>query len=161
MHSQVHNSTPIGNDLMSLQYAANPTPSSEHFSIVPTSFQPFETIVVSPIFAEEYHVRPPVYDLYINRPRQDAPYKQINKIEDPRDFPYGQYLTTTNLLPGDEKKLSLYCNSKSKALGYVNSVFVMNDIAFRENMSRILLKKIKRRERHTNCNDSYSPYFSY
>lgn len=143
--------------MMELQYNSRPT--SEHFTIVPTAFQPFNHLTVSPMYAEEWHVRPPVYDLYINQPLREREYQQINKIDDPRDYPYGQYLTTTNLLPGDEKKIALYCNSKSNALGYINSTFTMNDIAFRENMTRIMKKKLARRFRHE-CNDTFSPYYS-
>lgn len=117
-------------------------------------------LATSPIFAEEWHVRPPVYDLYINRDRKREPYQIPNKIEDPRDFPYGQYLTITNLLPGEEKKVDLFCNKKSSALSYINNDFTRQDIAFRENMTRILKKKLYRRFRH-DCYDLWSPYNSF
>jgi len=117
-------------------------------------------IATSPIFAEEWHVRPPVYDLYINRPPVIPPKEIPNKIEDPRDFPYGQYLTVTNLIPGDEKKIDLFCNKKSSSLAYVNNDFTRHEIAFRENMTRILKKKLLRRFRH-NCYDLWSPYYSF
>jgi hypothetical protein len=117
-------------------------------------------MATSPIFAEEWHVRPPAYDLYINRPRKIEPILIPNKIEDPRDFPYGQYLTTTNLLPGEEKKVDLFCNKKSSALSYINNEFTRQEVAFRENMTRILKKKLKRRFRH-DCYDLWSPYNSF
>lgn len=132
----------------------------EQFTIVPSSFTPFEHLTVSPMYAEEWHVRPPAYDIYANYPAIVPPYEQVNKVDDPRDYPYGQYLTTTNLLPQDERKIDLFCNSKSSALGYINSTFVMNDIAYRENMTRILKKKLARRFRHE-CNDTFSPYYSF
>ena len=130
----------------------------ESFSIIPSQVTPFEHVTVSPIFAEEWHVRPPVYDLYVNRPppRQPIP----KKIEDPRDYPYGQYLTRTNLLPSNERQVNLFCNKKGSAVGYVNSLFTQQEIAFRENMTRILKKKLKRRYRHE-CNDTFSPFFSF
>jgi hypothetical protein len=115
-------------------------------------------LAVSPIFAEEWHVRPPVYDLYVNRSL--PPEKVPNKIEDPRDFPYGQYLTITNLLPGEEKKIDLFCNKKSSALTYMNNEFTKQEVAFRENMTRILKKKLYRRFRH-DCYDLWSPYNSF
>ena len=118
----------------------------------------FDHLAVSPIFAEEWHVRPPVYDLYENRPIPNP--ETPNKIEDPRDYPYGQYLTITNLLPGEEKKVNLFCNKKSSALAYINNQFTRQDIAFRENMTRILKKKLHRRFRN-DCYDLWSPYHSF
>ena|ERR1700694_3787318 len=125
-------------------------------------FEPerFNHVAVSPIFAEEWHVRPPVYDFYINRPQKVASELIPNKIEDPRDFPYGQYLTTTNLLPGEEKKVALFCNKKSSALAYINNQFTRREIAFRDDITRLLKKKLHRRFRH-NCYDTWSPYQSF
>jgi len=119
----------------------------------------FDHIAVSPIFAEEWHVRPPIYDLYENRP-QPVSENPPNKIDDPRDYPYGQYLTVSNLLPGEERKVNLFCNKKSSALAYINNQFTRQDVAFRENMTRILKKKLHRRFRH-NCYDLWSPYQSF
>lgn len=130
----------------------------ENFSIIPTQITPFTHTTVSPIFAEEWHVRPPVYDMYVNRPR--PPPASIKKVEDPRDFPYGQYLTHTNLIPSTEKQIDLFCNSRGAAIGYVNSSFTQHDIAFRENITRILKKKLQRRYRHE-CNDTFSPFYSF
>lgn len=117
-------------------------------------------MAISPIFAEEWHVRPPIYDFYSNRPSLRKIEEIPNKIDDPRDFPYGQYLTITNLLPGEEKKVDLFCNKKSSALAYINNQFTRQDVAFRENMTRILKKKLYRRFRH-NCYDLWSPYNSF
>jgi hypothetical protein len=117
-------------------------------------------MATSPIFAEEWHVRPPVYDLYINQTPIIKPISIPNKIEDPRDYPYGQYLTTTNLLPGEEKKVDLFCNKKSSALAYMNGQFTQQEVAFRENISRILKKKLHRRFRN-DCYDLWSPYNSF
>lgn len=120
----------------------------------------FDHLAVSPIFAEEWHVRPPVYDLYINQPPRQQSISIPNKIDDPRDYPYGQYLTITNLLPGEEKKVNLFCNRKSSALAYINNQFTRQDVAFRENMTRVLKKKLHRRFRH-DCYDLWSPYNSF
>ncbi len=135
-------------------------------SIPSTSFvsPKFLHTTVSPIFAEEWHVRPPAYDIYDNYPDycEDVP---INKILDPRDFPYGQYLTRVNLLPSDERKVALYNTCKyfykePSPIGYINSKFVIDDITFRDNMTRINKKLLARRFRH-NCNDTFSPYNSF
>lgn len=130
----------------------------ERFTVIPTNLTPFKHTTVSPIFAEEWHIRPPAYDLYENR----VPEREYieNKIDDPRNYPYAQYLTKTNLLPHDQKQVNLYCNGLGSARGYINSNFTQHDIAFRENMTRILKKKLQRRFRHE-CNDSFSPYRSF
>lgn len=117
-------------------------------------------MATSPIFAEEWHVRPPVYDLYVNRDPKKEPRSIPNKIEDPRNFPYGQYLTVTNLLPGEEKKVDLFCNKKSSAIAYINNEFTRQEVAFRENMTRIMKKKLHRRFRN-DCYDLWSPYNSF
>ena len=132
--------------------------NKEKFSIVPTRFTDFKHTTVSPIFAEEWSVRPPSYDLFTNIPIQEN--KEINKIEDPRDYPYGQYLTNINLLPRDEYKVNRYLKGVRTPIGYVNNLFTYHDISFRENMSRILKKKLARRFRHE-CNDVFSPYYSF
>lgn len=132
--------------------------NKEHFSIVPTNFTNFKHMTVSPLYAEEWHVRPPSYDIYTNVPVETD--KKINNIEDPRDYPYGQYLCNTNILPSQDKHISLYCNGKACALGYINSNFAQHDIAYRENMTRILKLKMKRRFRH-NTYDTFSPFNSF
>ncbi len=43
---------------------------------------------------------------------------------------------------------------------YYNSTFLKNDLAFRENMTRIYKKKLDRRFRH-NTQDTWSPFQSY
>jgi len=130
----------------------------EKFTINPAELIPFKQTTVSPMYAEEWHVRPPSYDLYTNSPPPIDP--NINKVEDPRDYPYGQYLTITNLIPRDEKVVNLLCNSKAKAIDYINSTFTAQDILFRDNISRIQKKKLARRFRQE-CNDTFSPYNSF
>jgi hypothetical protein len=123
-----------------------------------TEIMPFKHYVTSPIFAEEWHVRPPAYDIYVNYPPKYPP--DINVIKDPRMYPYAQYLTLTNLIPKDEYKVTLFCNGLGNALGYMNSEFTRDDVAFRDNISRIHKLKLARRFRN-NCNDTFSPYQSF
>ena len=133
----------------------------ESFSLDPSSLTPFNYTTVSPIYAEEWHVRPPVYDQYINKPPIEPILKEINKIDDPRDYPYAQYLTITNLLPHVERTVAMmYPNKLSSCIGYINSTFTQHDISFRDNMSRIQKKLHQRRYRH-NCNDDFSPFYSF
>jgi hypothetical protein len=123
-----------------------------------TEIEPFKHYVTSPIYAEEWHIRPPAYDIYINYPPKYPP--NINNIKDPRLFPYAQYLTDTNLLPADEHKTVLFCNGQGNAIDYINSQFVRQNIAFREGITRIQKLKLARRFRN-NCYDTFSPYNSF
>ena len=127
-------------------------------TVVPTHMIPFKHITVAPIFSEEWHIRPPTYDIYTNKPSEPA--EKIRKIEDPRDYPYGQYLTNLNVLPSEEKFINLFCDKKGTAIGYVNSNFVLHDIKYREDMTAILKDKLARQFRHE-CNDTFSPYHSF
>ena len=111
--------------------------------------------VTPPIYAEEWHVRPPAYDIFDNYPEKQDPC--FEDPMDPRDYPYAQYTTRTNLLPRDEKNTRLFCNGRAQSQEYIYSLITKNDIAFRENMTRILKKKLHQRYRH-NCYDLFSPY---
>uniref|UniRef100_A0A6C0JQ32 Uncharacterized protein n=1 Tax=viral metagenome TaxID=1070528 RepID=A0A6C0JQ32_9ZZZZ len=131
----------------------------ENFSIVPTELTPFNHVSVAPIFAESRHIKPPYYDIYENRVRNEKKL-YTDKDQDPRHFPFSQYLTETNLLPGDESRVKLFCDGRTRAMNYYNSSWIRNDIEFREEMSRILKKKLQKRFRHE-CNDTFSPYQSF
>lgn len=115
----------------------------------------FFSTTVEPIVAQDYYVRPPAYDIFENTPATNEPY--ADDIKDPRDYPYMQYQTKLNLLPRQERNVKLFCNGLAPAREYVYSLYTMNDIAFRENVTRILKKKMKQRYRH-DCMDTWSPY---
>lgn len=142
-----------------LQYAPASSkvfPQLEGFSITPTYLSPdFQQTVVAPVFAEEWRIEPPAYDVYTGyvAPMQfDEPSNFLN-------FPYGQYLSPTNLLPQDEYYVRQMC-SKRNAREYSNSSFLRNRIAFQENMTRMYKKEQERRFRSTGA-DAYSPYYSF
>lgn len=138
-------------------------PLIENFSIVPTySGTNFQQTIVAPTFAEEWQIPPPAYDIYTQ-----VPYPEISGSRDtfetplkPQSYPYGQYLTRTNLLPSDEYYTHLGCGGARTAREYINSSFLRHDLARRENMMRIYKKKLNRRFRG-NCSDTFSPYHSY
>jgi len=133
------------------------TGNREGFSLTPTSQDlSFMQTTVAPSFSEEWQVIPPAYDLSTNAGCDDT----FTEILTPQDYPYSQYLTRTNLLPGDESQTHLMCGGSSGAREYANSTFLRNDLAFRDNMTRIYKKSLARRFRHTS-NDSFSPYSSF
>ena len=78
----------------------------------------------------------------------------------PQSYPYGQYLTRTNLLPSDEQTIRMGDGSVLKAREMVNSFWTRNDIAYKENMSRIHKLRQDRRFRH-NTQDTFSPFHSF
>lgn len=137
-----------------------PPEGAEEFTIVPTYLgTDFQQTVVPPTFAEEWQIPPPAYDLYTQVPYQDAPDTFEQPLQ-PQSYPYGQYLTRTNLLPSDEYYTHLGCGGARTAREYVNSTFLRNDLAFQDNMTKMLKKKLNRRFRH-NSQDTFSPYHSY
>ncbi len=133
--------------------------TKEAFSIIPThADDDFSTTVVAPTFAEEWHVPPPGYDQYTNVEYTPTMFEEPIR---PQAYPYGQYLTTTNLLPSDEYLVRMNPGGGAKtAREYVNSTFTKHDLAFRENMTRTYKKSLNRRFRSNN-NDTWSPYYSY
>lgn len=134
------------------------TNTKENFTVTPTYLGTnFSQTVVSPTFSEEWQIPPPAYDIATQVPYPEQTFETPLK---PQSYPYGQYLTRTNLLPSDEYYTHLGCGSPRTAREYVNSTYLRNDLAFRENMTRILKKKMNRRFRH-NCQDTFSPYMSY
>lgn len=132
----------------------------ENFTIVPTyTGGDFQQTVVTPTFAEEWQIPPPAYDLYTQVPYPDAR-DTFEAPLTPQSYPYGQYLTRTNLLPSDEYYTHLGCGGARTAREFVNSTFLRHDLARRENMMRIYKKRLNRRYR-SNTQDSFSPYSSY
>jgi Family of unknown function (DUF5762) len=132
----------------------------EGFTIVPTRIgDDFQSTVVAPLFAEEQRVPPPAYDMYSNVEFVDIPFEEPIR---PQAFPYGQYLTSTNLLPSDEYYIRQNPTGGAKsAREYVNSAFMRHDMANRENLTRIYKKSLQRRFRHNYLNDNFSPFHSY
>lgn len=130
----------------------------EHFTIVPTYLAPdFEQTIVPPLFAEEWQILPPAYDLYSQVP-PDITFKEPLR---PQAYPYGQYLTRTTLIPGQEAAVHMLNGSLRDAREYVNNSFLRNDLAFRDNISRIYKKKLEKRFRNYQTQDTISPYHSY
>lgn len=130
----------------------------ENFTLVPTYANPdFETTTVAPLFAEEWQIYPPAYDLYENQPPSGVTFEEPLT---PQSYPYGQYLTRTNLLPSDEYGTHMLNGGSKQAREYVNSSFLRHDMVFREEMTRLYKKKLARRFRHT-TQDTFSPYSSY
>lgn len=134
----------------------------EEFTIVPTYVgTDFQQTVVAPTFAEEWQIPPPAYDIYTQVPYPGAASDTFMKPLQPQSYPYGQYLTRTNLLPSDEYYTHLGCGGARTAREYINSTFLRHDLAHRENMIRIFKKKLNRRFRQAGCSDTVSPYYSY
>lgn len=133
----------------------------EGFSIVPTYLgTDFDQTIVSPTFAEEWQIPPPAYDLYTQVPYAGAEKDTFEMPLTPQSYPYGQYLTKTNLLPSDEYYTHMGCGGTNQAREYANSTFLRHDLAFRENMTRLYKKSLQRRFRH-NTQDTFSPFHSY
>nr|QBK85488.1 MAG: hypothetical protein LCMAC101_00750 [Marseillevirus LCMAC101] len=132
----------------------------EKFSVPATYLgTDFQQTVVSPTFSEEWQIPPPAYDLNVNTTFANDPNRFDTPMK-PQSYPYGQYLTRTNLLPSDEYYTHLGCGGPNSARSYVNSTFLRNDLQFRDNMMRLYKKRLNRRFRN-NGNDTFSPYNSF
>lgn len=130
----------------------------EHFSLTPTYISvsnPNQT-TVAPLFAEEWQIYPPAYDTTNEAPSEEP----FDDVLVPQQYPYGQYLTKTNLLPSDEYYVRQMNGGTTQAREYVNSSFTRNTLAHRDNMMRLYRKQIARRFRQ-NYNDTVSPFTSY
>jgi hypothetical protein len=134
----------------------------EGFSFPPTyrGIDHQET-VLAPTFAEEWQIPPVTYDL-VDEVYDDDDYgphnaygrdesqryvqlQDLGRYKDPLSAdPYGQYLTKTNQLPGDEE-YERKQGSLSAARAYANDAFVRHRDAFQEDMTRIHKKRIARR----------------
>jgi len=131
--------------------------NAEGFSVTPTYIgTDFQQTIVAPTYAEEWQIPPPAYDLYTQVPYPDTFEEPLK----PQSYPYGQYLTRTNLLPSDEYYTHMGCGGARTAREYINSTYLRHDLANRENISRIYKKKLNRRFRH-NTQDTFSPFQSY
>lgn len=138
-------------------YFASRGKSKEGFSIAPTyTSDDFIQTTVAPVYAEEWHNPAEEYNIVVDTPVEDIFETPLN----PQMYPYGQYLTKTNLLPSDEFALSTGSGSLESAKEFANNAWQRNDMAYRENMMRITKKKMMRRRRH-NCRDTFSPFSSY
>lgn len=134
--------------------------AKEDFTLVPTYANPdYHTTTVAPLFAEEWQIYPPAYDLYENQAPTGLTFQEpLN----PQSYPYGQFLTRTNLLPSDEYGTHMLNGGPKQAREYVNTSFIRHDMAFREEMTRLHKKSLARRFRHNGgLNDTFSPYSSY
>jgi len=133
----------------------------EDFTMVPTYLgTDFQQTIVAPTFAEEWQIPPPAYDLYTQVPYPGPSKDTFQTPMQPQSYPYGQYLTRTNLLPSDEYYTHLGCGGARTAREYANSTFLRHSLAHQDNMTRIIKKKLNRRFRQ-NSQDTISPYSSY
>jgi len=134
----------------------------ENFSVTPTyTGSDFQQTIVAPTFAEEWQINPPEYDLYTQVSCPEDFMEEPRPPLSQQSYPYGQYLTRTNLLPSDEYYTHQGCGGSKSAREYVNNAFLRHSLAGRENISRIHKKRLSRQFRHNNLHDSYSPFVSY
>ena len=132
----------------------------EHFTTVPKySGTEFNQTIVSPLFSEEWRTPPPTYDIYTEVAPVDSPTCYEEPLL-PQSYPYGQYLTHTNLIPSDAYQTHLGTGGHIDAREYANSAFMRHTLAHRENMTRLWKKKLARQFKH-NTTNSFSPYYSF
>lgn len=134
--------------------------TKESFTIVPTYMDDdFGSTVVAPTFAEEWRIPPPSYDQYTSVENLTPLFQEPPR---PQSYPYGQYLTKTNLLPSDEYQTHMNPSGGGRdARDFANSAFMKHRMAFQENMMRVYKKKLGRRFRHNSYDNTFSPFHSY
>lgn len=130
---------------------------TEGFSITPTyTGMDYTSTVIAPAMAEEWRLDAPTYEIF-GPPDTFTDTDVFDEPLRPQSYPYGQYLTKTNLLPSDEYYSHQLCGGANRARTYANSTFLRNDLAFRDNISTGYKEKMNRRYRHTG-EQSYSPF---
>lgn len=134
----------------------------EGFTLTPTFVDTdFTQTAVAPMYAEEWQVPPPVYEIMETIPPPNSP-GGFEEPMKPQNYPYGQLLTTTNLLPYDEYVTRMLNGGVEQARNYANSAFLRNRLAEQDNMMRLYRKGLARRFRHnTALGDTYSPWCGY
>lgn len=149
---------------ISLAYSENYESShaNEHFSLPPATWlnDTFPQTPIAPVFAEEQQILPPSYDVPVdsslNMNEASEAYKVPKTME---QYPSTQYITRTNLLPSQETDLMQMCGGGMAVREFINSAHTRNDVAFRENLSKLNKRSMERRTRH-NTQDTFSPYYS-
>jgi hypothetical protein len=132
----------------------------EGFSVTPT-FGPNDPAIsqtyISPLFAEEWQVNPELRSSRKLKTGTEGKIYPSSLLLDhkPKSYPYGQYLTKTNLMPSTEAQLASASEQgkgmMNRTLGvtsarsFANSEFLRNDLAFRENMMTTYKRKLNRR----------------
>jgi hypothetical protein len=151
--------------ILLLKYATgtkNGSGAKEDFTLVPTYANPdYHTTTVAPIFSEEQTIIPPSYDLYENQPPTSEEGATFQEPLIPQLYPYGAYMTKSNLLPSDEYATHMLNGGPKQAREYVNTAFIRHDMAHREEMTRLYKKSLAKRFRQNAVWDTFSPYSSY
>lgn len=135
----------------------------EGFSIPPTyadGSAPMTT--VPPLFAEEWQIPPPAYDIY-NMSDMENPWTELacesQQCLNQQPYPiYGQYISDTTVLPSQEEEIK---NRPLKdAQQYMTDAFTQDQLDYRNSMTRLFVNKINR-EYRSGCFDQISPYTSW
>ena len=135
----------------------------EHFTIPPTyvdGSSPMTT--VPPMFAEEWQIPPPAYDVY-NMSDVENPYNQLaynSQIDlNKQPYPiYSQYISDTTVLPQEEEELKN--RPLRDAQFYMTDAVTRDEITFRNDMIRPFVNRINREYNH-GCFDQITPYSSW
>lgn len=137
----------------------------EGYMTVPPTKGPADPSVeqtwISPVFAEEWEVNPAlkteVLEPIVVNDMNTSYNSGLLNTPDPNgvSYPYGQYITQTNLMPMTEREINMVKNKvgaetvfiggAKSAREYANSEFTRHDIAFRENMIGVYRAKMNRR----------------
>jgi hypothetical protein len=152
------------------------TDTRENFSVIPTMGPGDPAIAqtyITPLFSEEWVVNPALTDdiTPLNGHADDMfPTTLIDNTE--TSYPYGQYLTRTNLLPGTEARLAAQSSAGNKGMinhnggamsakEFANSEWLRNDLAHRENLITTYNRKMNRRYQNNGEGYIISPYKAY
>jgi len=121
-----------------------------------TNFAQERRVIIPPLYAEEWRYTPWDEDHPHSVDIVAPPPDDINKINDPRDYPYAQVLSRTNLLPCDEAKVALWCGREPQAVVFTLGKYVRDDIAFRNTISSVMMMKMANKYKNT-CPNLYNP----
>lgn len=136
----------------------------EGFTINPTYAEgSIPTTTVPPLFAEEWQIPSPSYDIYewsgAQTPSQEAVCEQQKNVLTQRSYPImNQYITDTSVIPFEEEELK---NRPTKDVKmFMSDSFTRDQMDFRNDMTRIYTNKLNREFNH-GCNQNITPYSSW
>lgn len=127
--------------------------NKEKFTVPDTTIESADVLPTIPsALDQEWSVPPPTYANYELLETSQEPMGSYNIM--------GNYMTRSSLLPSDEQAISDNGMTLQQSKVYMQDQRTKDEIAYRNDMSRIFKNRLKREYRH-GCSDDLSPRVSY
>ena len=145
--------------LFLILYRYNGPQTREGFSVTPTVGPGAPTTsqtYINPLFAEEWEINPHLKnEALVGNPVLSDPYASALLSTEQQPYPYGQYISHSNVMPMNELQISAVATEHDGlqnlnggarvAREFANSEFTRHSLAHRENLMSVYKKKFNRR----------------